>query len=160
MPDLGNFVEIDMDSVKSNADKATKYLKDKLSKRTSNHSLVVVFLGETHGNAVDRAVTQAMLTSPPIVHPGHSRVLFERQLGAGYVCGASFESEREERIDLSLSRKARSKLIADMVLDLFENGDTLIYIPCGSAHSREIYDALNKRAQNPFTYICKMSSTD
>lgn len=84
------------------------------------------------------------------------RVTFERQLNNVYNAGASFHSPRTETYDPALNRKARSKLIADMIRDAFENHDVrMAYAPCGSAHGQEIYDDLNKRSQSRFIYILK-----
>jgi hypothetical protein len=94
-------------------------------------------LGETHRNAIDVAVTQAMLTNPPIVHPGQSRVLLEKGLAQGYVTGVSFLRDEEEP-DLGKSIRARSAVLADMIIEQFSQGITLVYLPCGSAHAKEV----------------------
>jgi hypothetical protein len=152
---------IDISSVKKNATNTIKFLNDKLSKRTSNQRNVVVFLGEMHGNAIDQNVTRAMLADPPIIDPGNSRVIFERGLDQIYVYGLSFTSHRVEATNLGLNRLSRSQLIAEMIDDAFQNhGVTTVYVPCGSAHEKEIYDSLNKRCMVRFTYISKLSSQD
>ncbi len=158
--DNGKYVLVDIASVKSSAQKTITYLEKKLP-QIPTRRLTVVFLGETHNNAVDQAVTQAMLAGPPLVKPGMTRVIFERQLNNVYAPGVAFHSIRTEPIDLSLNRQARSKVIADMVLDAFDNhGMELVYVVCGSAHAVEIFDGLNKRCVEAFTYISKLSSTD
>lgn len=161
MPDLGNYVSLNMASVKTDSAKSIAFLKNTLSNRSSNQPHVVVFLGETHGNAVDQAVTNEMLAHPPIFATGASRVIFERALDNTY--GAHVNpgfTIRTEAINENLGRVARSGLIADMIQKAFADDINVVYVPCGSAHASEIYDAMNKRCPVRFTYIAKMSSTD
>jgi Cft2 family RNA processing exonuclease len=63
-------------------------------------------------------------------------------------------------MDQGLNRRARSKKIAEMVMDAFSNGIEMVYVVCGSAHGQEIFDDLNKRWTENFTYILKPSATD
>jgi hypothetical protein len=157
---LGTFVSLDIGSVKTKADKTVTYLKNKLTNKTSLQPLVVVFLGEMHGNAVDTAVTQALLTNPPLAVPLTTRVVFERLLNNTYVPAVIF-NVRTEPVNAGLSKKARSVLIADMVQDAFANhGMTVVYVVCGSEHAGEIFHNLDKRMMNSFSFLCKMSSTE
>jgi hypothetical protein len=154
----GTYVELDIASVKANAQKTVTYLTKKIP-QISRRRLTVVFLGEEHRNAVDEEVTQAMLAGPPIVKPG-MRVIFERLLDNVYIAGAAFGSERTEAINLALGRQARSTVIAAMIQDAFDNGIELVYVACGSAHAVEIFNSMDKRCTESFTFVVKLSSTD
>ena len=122
-----------------------------------------MFLGETHRNAVDQEVTREMLSRPPLVNSDASknRVIYERLLDQLYPASPNdFGSTRTEPND-ARTPTARSKVIADMILDAFDEHDIkVVYLPCGSAHAEEIFNGLDKRSQVKFTYIVKMSSTD
>ncbi|WP_430735464.1 hypothetical protein [Halodesulfovibrio aestuarii] len=164
MPNNGTYSQLDMASVKSSAEKSITYLNkvlpDMLQKQKKPY--VVIFLGESHMDHVDQEVTRAMLLDPPVLAPNQTRVIYERQLDTVYpVISADFNSQRTEPRDLALSRKERSKILADMIQDAFENYDmTMVYMPCGSAHAQEIFDSMDKRFANLFLFIVKMSSTD
>ena len=148
---LGTFVQLDISSVKTKAEKTATFLKNKLSNKTSMQPLVVVFLGEQHKNATDMATTQAVLTNPPLTIAGSTRVVFERLLNNNYVPAAVF-NVRTEPVNTQLSKKARSVLIADMVQDAFDNhGMQIVYVVCGSEHAQEIFHNLDKRMANPFS---------
>jgi hypothetical protein len=159
MKPLGKYVKIDITSVRGNAKNTVEFLMHKLWGMTSLHMFVVVFLGEQHKNAVDESVTHAILKTPPIVINGCTRLIFERQLNNVYFPGTSFDRVRTER-DSDLRRSPRSILIAGMIIDAFNDGDRMVYVVCGSAHAQEIFDSLNDRFKNGFTYISKLSSDD
>jgi hypothetical protein len=60
-----------------------------------------------------------------------------------------------------LNKKTRSKLIADMIQDAYDNEDVrVVYVVCGGAHSEEIFHNLDKRCKSQFTFISKPSSAD
>jgi hypothetical protein len=160
MPDSGNYVALDLASVKTSEEKTVEFVTKAISGRKSNQRFVVIFLGETHNNTVDTGVTSKLLQKPPLTHPGHTRLILER--GLQYVSGVGIDSEKTEPTDPGASRSKRSKVIANMIIDAFseDNRFTLIYIACGSAHCEEIYVALNKRMKNRFTFIAKPSCTD
>jgi hypothetical protein len=158
MPGKGNEVVLDLSSVKDSAKKTIKFLNTKLS-AIHPQKWAVVFLGEQHGNEIDQQVTRAMLTNPPLSKPG-MRVIFERGLDGRYVAGDAFASEKTEPTDFGQNRQARSKKLAEMVMDAFSNGIEMVYVVCGSAHGEEIFEDLNKRWTENFTYILKPSVTD
>ena len=161
MPNNGILKELDISSVKTKSDKTVTYLRHQLPNLAKNKQFVVVFLGEQHGNTTDQAVTQAVLAAPPVVRAGATRVIYERQLDNVYVHGAGFSSARTEPTNLAQSRKERSKVIADMIDDAFTNhAIEVVYVPCGSAHSKEVFNALDKVSANKFYYVAKPSSTD
>ena len=91
------------------------------------------------------------------------RVVFERQLDQVpvYIPGPKITDSRTEPMDPGLSRKERSNRIALMIKDAFEEHDrNMVFVVCGSAHAEEIYNVLDKKFTQPFTYISKMSCTD
>ena len=165
MPGNGTRVQLNLASVKTDAKKTIAFVQNTLSNKSSLHDLVVVFLGEQHGNAIDQAVTSAMLANPPIAVQGRTRVIFERLLNevVGYNAGAAFQDERTEPVNLTreMNFKTRSVFIADMIMDAFAEHDMrVVYMVCGSAHDQDIFRSLDKRCSQRFTYISKPSSTD
>lgn len=164
MPNYGSYSKLDMESVKSDAGKTIAYLNKVIPSivEKQRKPYVVVFLGETHRNPVDNNVTSEILLAPPVVVPNTTRLIFERTLDQTYPLHTpAFNSVRVEPVDHGLSPIERSKKMADMIQDAFDNhGMTMVYIPCGSAHAEDIYNSMNKRFGHRFLFIVKMSSTD
>ncbi|RBO82195.1 hypothetical protein [Marinomonas aquiplantarum] len=155
--DSGTYNKLDTKSVRNDVTKSVTYLKNKLPSLVS-HPLNVIFLGEEHRNQVDVGVAQQILSHPPVLHEGETRVIFERGLEYPIANGMD---EREDRMDPGLTHKARSKLIAGMIQDAFDEHDkNLVYVACGMNHAVEIFDALNKTMLTNFGFIVKPSSTD
>ena len=158
----GTYRRLDIESVRNGDKKIVEFLKNTLRK-TDMREFVVIFLGEEHGNAIDEAVTQAILLDPPILSAAGrlTGVMFERLLDNKYVPCRDFGWVRTEYIDHALSRQERSAKIADTIIRAFSGEDvTIIYVVCGSAHSKEIFNGINKRLGAPFTYVSKPSCTD
>jgi hypothetical protein len=100
------------------------------------------------------------LLKPPIISKGRSRVILERGLDKLYTSSSVFKADKIEDSDLGMNKRKRSTRIAKKIQDDFENDIDVVYVPCGSAHAKEIYDDLSSKCKTPFTYFCKMSSTD
>ena len=153
----GTYKKLDIGSVKSNALKTINFLKAKLPSSAS-HAVNVIFLGEEHGNLVDVPVAGHILMNPPVLNTNNTRVIFER--GLNYPIGVGMD-RRTETINYGLNHKARSKKMAEMIQDAFdEHNKELVYIACGVNHAQEIFDALIKTMRTNFGFIVKPSSTD
>jgi hypothetical protein len=160
MANEGKYVPLDLSSVKDSAKKTIDYLNKKLPQVPARPRLLI-FLGETHRFAIDQDVTQAMLSAPPVAAAGATWVIFERGLDDVYVPGHAFSAVRTEPTDHGLDRRARSKVLAKMAHDAFVDGGAhVVYMPCGSAHSQQVFDDLDKLMPEPFTYISKPSNDD
>lgn len=170
----GKYVELNLASVATNADKTITYLKSVLPQKAKRDQ-IVVFLGEVHrprvaqGSTaspywqVDAKVTQAMLADPPVADnlPANNRVIYERGLENEYdqYRGAAFNTKREENAPLGTGNTARSAVMGDMVLDAWANhGINVVYLPCGRKHAEEIYSYIEKRATTEFLFISKLDA--
>ena len=162
----GKLVELNLRNVRGNADKTMTYLKGQIpaeAQKRGDKGFTVVFLGETHGNAIDQAVAKAVLTNPPLTTDATKMcAILERQLEDVYETSLShffdMQGLKKEGIDLAAGRLARSIKIAQAIMDLAECGDkTLFYVVFGSAHGKEIFDALQKSTLN-FTFLLKMDN--
>ena len=152
-------MKLDLSAVRNEADASAALLVEQLSKLDARGP-IVVFLGEEHRNKVDEAVTHHVLNKPPLMPPGSTRVIFERGLDAVYFPERTLTT-RTERLDYGLSRMKRSELTARMIKDAFEeHGMRVVYVPCGSAHRDEIFEALDAISTSEFTLISRPSSTD
>lgn len=156
----GKYHLLDTSSVKSKSAKTITFMTSTLGKyKASMYSNVIVFLGETHNNATDQAVTHAILAAPPIVSAGNTWVYFERTLNNVYVPGASFANSRTEPVNLNMSRRTRSTDMATRIKDLFDNhGVLMLYVVCGDLHGKEIFDDLDGTMTNKFSFYQKPSS--
>ncbi|WP_028974948.1 hypothetical protein [Spirochaeta cellobiosiphila] len=155
--DNGSLIILDTKSVRTNASKTLTFLNNTIPKLLS-HTVNIVFLGEEHDNEIDKNVATGVLTNPPSIIPGATRAILER--GLAYPINGGM-TVRQEAMDQGLNRQARSKKLADMIIDAITNhGITLIYIACGSNHGQEIYDSLQKRLTVNWGYIIKPASTD
>lgn len=156
----GKYHLLDTSSVKSKSSKTTTFMAFILGKhKSSMYDRVVIFLGEAHNSVLDVAVTTALLAAPPVVSVGNTWVYFERTLDNVYVYGVAFASHRTEPVNLGKSRRARSTDMADRIQDLFDNhGALMIYVVCGDEHGKEIFDSLDSRMNNAFSYFHKPSA--
>lgn len=152
---LGSYKALNIASVRQDSKKTIEFLKNYLNTTTTFHKLIVIFLGESHSNQTDIDVTKEILIHPPLIDEYPSMLYLER--GLQYV--HNFRSYRQEAIEEGMNRQARSKMMADKIQDYFTNNDvTLIYVACGDAHGLEIFNAMNKRMRESFTFIHKPSS--
>jgi hypothetical protein len=158
---MGTYTPLDLKSVKNSTSKTVTYLKNAVPK-VHRRSCTVIFLGEMHTCAVDLAVTREILTTPPITSPGRTRAIFERPLQALYITGVGIDHEEEEP-NLPITTRARSAVIGDLILRAFDPNlanDDVVYVICGAAHGVEIFNYINKRMTQQFTFISKLSDTD
>lgn len=140
-----------------NSDKNTIAFLKAILPRLVSHEYNVIFLGETHRDAVDVEVTKHLLLNLPVIKENATRVILERSLN--YVVGNPADY-REEKFNND-RRAKRSVKIADMILDAFNNnGKKLVYVACGSEHGKEVYKSLNKRVRGNFGFIFKPSRND
>jgi hypothetical protein len=161
MANLGTYTPVKLAGVRGNAKKSADLLRNQLP-QVHVRDLMVIFLGETHENSIDRSVISAVLDNLPIANDKTTRVIFERELRKCYT-DARGATIREEKFDPDhpLPIAARNAVIGDMVIDACaKEGMSVVYIVCGSEHARPIFDYMNKKMDKRFTYISKLSDTD
>ncbi|MGE8145560.1 hypothetical protein ACQKP7_10200 [Pseudomonas frederiksbergensis] len=159
----GHRTDLNLANVKSKKDKALTYIRSQLLKIERNlRSRIVIFLGESHDNALDISINTSLLATPPLLRDGTTRVIYERLLDKKYEVETSDKVDfKNEKIDLEATPLKRSERMAAMIQDAFtEHGKTLVYVVCGSRHGPEIFAALDKIATEDFSYIIKPSVTD
>jgi hypothetical protein len=131
--------------------------------RKKTPSSKVIFLGEKHRDVFDEQFTEEILMTPPIFNTGQTGVIFERGLDNRYILSRIWQGQyqRTEPFIEHLTPNARNKHIAEMIIDAFSNHDqNVIYMVCGSRHSKGIFDVMSKKCTRNFIYISKLSHTD
>jgi hypothetical protein len=167
----GKYTVIDTASVKTKSDKTVAAMKGVLQKAANSmHPCTVVWLGETHRNAVDQGVTRAIFADPPVVREHNTWAFFERGLEDTYVPGPAFGragggllANTAVEIQAAVGAVARSKNIADGIQAIFDEHQAgsqkvIVYVPCGDAHAEEVFKAMDKRMTKDFNFYHKKTS--
>ncbi len=163
-------------SVKGSADKIIPYLSNQIA-NSCKCSLKVVFLGETHDDQIDMAVTKYILRHPPVIDPLNSRIIWEHGLPGRYapwpfpgdisndfnvpgLVGVFAHPDQDED-PFHGPFKQRSKSLADRIYSAFVNdGKRVVYMPCGSNHTADVFDYLNRHEDIEFDFAWKPAASE